>query len=549
MVTITQSLSDEAIELLARERGAEVELVAPEEDEPDLVVDEIDEERLAARPPVVTVMGHVDHGKTLLLDAIRKTDVISGEAGGITQHIGAYQIHQNGNVVTFIDTPGHEAFTAMRARGAQVTDIAVLVVAADDGVMPQTIEAIDHAQAAGVPIVVAVNKVDKPEADPVRVRQQLAERGIQTSEWGGDYEFVDVSAKAGTNLDKLVETILVVAELHELRADPEASPRGVVVEAHLDKGRGPIATVLVQHGTLRAGDPVVCGATYGRVRAMLDEHGQSLDEAAPGRPVAVLGWSRVPEAGDEFQVLDDERDARHLAQERETRMRAADLVAARPAIKLEEILQSAQEGEPAELKIILKADAQGSVEAMEDALNKLSTEEVQVRVLRSGVGAVTENDINLAQASEAIVMGFSVRPDAKARELAEREGIDLRLYTVIYQGVDDIKQALSGLLTPEEKEAELGRAEVRATFKVPRLGMVAGCYVVNGTLTRGNQARLVRDGAVVYDGRIQTLRRFKDDVREVAEGFECGVGLENFQDMKEGDLIEAYEVREIARSL
>jgi translation initiation factor IF-2 len=549
MVTITQSLSDEAIELLVRERGAEVELVAPEEDEPDLIVDEIDEDRLATRPPVVTVMGHVDHGKTLLLDAIRKTDVISGEAGGITQHIGAYQIRQNGHLVTFIDTPGHEAFTAMRARGAQVTDIAVLVVAADDGVMPQTIEALDHAQAAGVPIVVAVNKVDKPEADPTRVRQQLAERGVQTSEWGGDFEFVDVSAKSGLNLDKLVETILVVAELNELKADPEASPRGVVVEAHLDKGRGPMATVLVQHGTLRAGDAIVCGATYGRVRAMLDEHGQALDEALPGRPVAVLGWSAVPEAGDEFQVLSDEREARHIAQERETRMRAADLVAAKPAIKLEDILQSAQEGEPAELKIILKADAQGSVEAVEDALNKLSTDEVQVRVLRSGVGAVTENDINLAMASEAIVMGFSVRPDGKAREVAEREGIDLRLYTVIYQAVDDIKQALSGLLTPEEKEAELGRAEVRATFKVPRLGMVAGCYVVGGTLTRGNKARLVRDGAVVYDGRIQTLRRFKDDVREVAEGFECGVGLENFQDMKEGDLIEAYEVREIARSL
>ena len=549
MVTITQSLSDDAIELIAREQGLAIELVAPEEDEPDLVVDDIDPDRMAPRPPVVTVMGHVDHGKTLLLDAIRQTDVISGEAGGITQHIGAYQVRQNGQLVTFIDTPGHEAFTAMRARGAQVTDIAVLVVAADDGVMPQTIEAIDHAQAAGVPIVVAVNKVDKPEADPIRVRQQLAERGIQTSEWGGDYEFVDVSAKARTNLDKLVETILVVAELHELKADPDASARGVVVEAHLDKGRGPIATVLVQQGTLRAGDALVSGATFARVRAMLDEHGQQLDEAAPGRPVAVLGWSRVPEAGDEFQVLADERDARHLAQERETRMRAAELVATKPAIKLEEILERAPEGEPAELKIILKADAQGSVEAVEDALNKLSTDEVQVRVLRSGVGAVTENDVNLAQASEAIVMGFSVRPDANAREVAEREGIDLRLYTVIYQAVDDVKHALSGLLTPEEKEAELGRAEVRATFKVPRMGMVAGCYVTSGTLTRGNKARLVRDGAVVYDGRIETLRRFKDDVREVAEGFECGVGLENFQDMKEGDVIEAYEVQEVARTL
>jgi translation initiation factor IF-2 len=549
MVTITQSLSDEAIELLARDRGVEPEIVAPEEDEPDLVVDDIEQERLTIRPPVVTVMGHVDHGKTLLLDAIRQTDVISGEAGGITQHIGAYQIRQNSHVVTFIDTPGHEAFTAMRARGAQVTDIAVLVVAADDGVMPQTLEAIDHAQAAGVPIVVAVNKIDKPEADPVRVRQQLAERGIQTSEWGGDYEFVDVSAKTGENLEKLVETILVVAELNELKADPEASPRGVVIEAHLDKGRGPIATVLVQHGTLQVGDAIVCGATFGRVRAMLDEHGRQLEEAPPGRPVALLGWDRVPEAGDEFQVLADERDARHLAHEREARMRAAELVAAKPAVKLEEVLAGAREGETAELRIILKADAQGSVEAMEDALNKLSTEEVQVRVLRSGVGAVTENDVNLAQASEAIVIGYNVRPDAKAREVADREGIDLRLYTVIYQTVEDIKQAMSGMLAPEEKEAELGRAEVRATFRVPRLGVVAGCYVVSGTLTRGNKARLVRDGAVVYDGRIESLRRFKDDVREVAEGFECGVGLENFQDVKEGDLIEAYEVREIARSL
>ena len=549
MVTITQSLADEAIELIASDLGVEIELVAPEEDELAVVVDDVDPERMTARPPVVTVMGHVDHGKTLLLDAIRKTDVISGEAGGITQHIGAYQVRQNGHLVTFIDTPGHEAFTAMRARGAQVTDIAVLVVAADDGVMPQTIEAIDHAQAAGVPIVVAVNKVDKPEADPVRVRQQLAERGIQTSEWGGDFEFVDVSAKAGTNLDKLVETILVVAELHELKADPEASPRGVVVEAHLDKGRGPIATVLVQQGTLRAGDAIVCGATFARVRAMLDEHGQQLEEAAPGRPVAVLGWSRVPEAGDEFQVLSDEREAKHLAQERETRMRAAELVATKPAIKLEDILQSAREGEPAELKIILKADAQGSVEAVEDALNKLSTDEVQVRVLRSGVGAVTENDVNLAQASEAIVMGFSVRPDAKAREVAEREGIDLRLYNVIYQAVDDVKSALSGMLTPDEKEVELGTAEVRATFKVPRMGVVAGCYVTKGTMTRGNKARLVRDGAVVNDSRIETLRRFKDDVREVQEGFECGIGLENFQDFKEGDIIEAYEVQEVARSL
>jgi translation initiation factor IF-2 len=550
MVTITQSLSNEAVELLARDQGVEPEIVAPEEDQEEgEEEEEIDPARLRPRPPVVTVMGHVDHGKTLLLDAIRQSDVISGEAGGITQHIGAYQVHQNGNLVTFIDTPGHEAFTAMRARGAQVTDIAVLVVAADDGVMPQTVEAIDHARAAGVPIVVAVNKVDKPEADPMRVRQQLAEQGVQTSEWGGDYEFVDVSAKTGQNLDKLLETILLVAELQELKADPEAAARGVAIEAHLDKGRGPVATVLVQRGTLRVGDAIVCGAAHGRVRAMLDEHGQTIEEAVPGRPVQVLGWSRVPEAGDDFRVVADEKDARHIAQEREARIRAAEQVAAKPAVRLEDVLAQAREGEPAELRIILKADTQGSLEALAEALEKLSTDEVQVRILRRSVGAVTKSDVELAQADEAVVLGFNVRPDRGAREVSEREGVDVRLYRVIYQAVDDIRQAMSGLLAPEQQEASLGEAEVRATFRVPRLGVVAGCYVTRGTLTRGSRIRLVRDGTVVYDGRIASLRRFKDDVREVAEGFECGVGLENFQDVKEGDVLEAYEVREVARSL
>src|SRR5919106_1439031 len=440
MVTITQSLSDEAVELLARAYGLEPEIVAPDEDEVEEQEEEeeVDPAKLRPRPPVVTVMGHVDHGKTLLLDAIRHSDVVSGEAGGITQHIGAYQVHQNGSLVTFIDTPGHEAFTAMRARGARVTDIAVLVVAADDGVMPQTMEAIDHARAAGVPIVVAVNKVDKPEADPVRVRQQLAETGVQTSEWGGDFEFVDVSAKSGENLDKLLETILVVAELAELRADPEAPARGVAIEAHLDKGRGPVATVLVQRGTLRVGDAIVCGAAHGRARAMLDENGQPVEEAPPGRPVQVLGWSRVPEAGDEFRVVENEKGARHIAQERETRVRAAELVAARPAVRLEDVMASAREGEAAELRIILKADAQGSVEALADALEKLSTDEVAVRILRQGVGAVTEDDVNLALASEGVVIGFNVRPDQGARELAEREGVDIRLHRVIYQVVDEV---------------------------------------------------------------------------------------------------------------
>ncbi|HEX2025870.1 MAG TPA: translation initiation factor IF-2 [Actinomycetota bacterium] len=550
MVTITQSLSDDAIAMLVRQHGAETELVAPDEDEePELEEEEIDPARLRPRPPVVTVMGHVDHGKTLLLDAIRQSDVVAGEAGGITQHIGAYQVHQNGNLVTFIDTPGHEAFTAMRARGAQVTDIAVLVVAADDGVMPQTVEAIDHARAAGVPIVVAVNKVDKPEADPTRVRQQLAEQGVQTSEWGGDFEFVDVSAKTGQNLDKLIETILLVAELQELKADPESAARGVAIEAHLDKGRGPVATVLIQRGTLRAGDAIVCGSAFGRVRAMLDEHGQAVEGAPPGRPVLVLGWSKVPEAGDEFRVVADEKDARHLAQEREARLRAAEQVAAKPAVRLEDVLTQVREGEVSELRVVLKADVQGSLEALADALEKLSTDEVRVRILRRGVGAVSQSDVELAKADEAIVIGFNVRPDANARDVAERENVDLRLYRVIYQAVDDIRQALSGLLAPEQREASLGEAEVRATFRVPRLGVVAGCYVTRGTLTRGARVRLVRDGTVVYEGRIASLRRFKDDVREVAEGFECGAGLENFQDIKEGDVIEAFEIREVARSL
>ncbi|MGH2739710.1 MAG: translation initiation factor IF-2, partial [Actinomycetota bacterium] len=449
----------------------------------------------------------------------------------------------------FVDTPGHEAFTAMRARGARVTDIAVLVVAADDGVMPQTLEAIDHARAAEVPIVVAVNKIDKPESDPVRVRQQLAEHGIQTSEWGGDFEFVDVSAKTGENLGKLLETILVVSELAELKADPDARPRGVALEAHLDKGRGPVATVLVQQGTLRVGDPIVAGTAYGRVRALLDEHGNPVDEAPPAKPVQILGWSQVPQAGDEFRVVVDEKDARRIGRVREARVRAAELVSTRPGISLQDLVAGIQEGEIPELNIVLKADTQGSLEALADALEKLPSEEVRLRILHRGVGAVTESDVTLARASRAIVVGFNVRPDPKAREVAEQEGVDIRTYRVIYQAVDDIKQALSGLLAPAEEEVELGRAEVRAIFRVPRVGIAAGCFVTNGTMTRGSRARLVRDGAVVYAGKIATLRRFKDDVREVAENFECGIGLEDFQDIKEGDVIETYEVREVARSL
>jgi translation initiation factor IF-2 len=546
MATATQSLSDEALVLLGAELGYEVEVVGLEEEEPE--EEHVDESRLVPRPPVVTIMGHVDHGKTKLLDAIRKTDVVASEFGGITQHIGAYQVHLDGREITFIDTPGHEAFTAMRARGAQVTDIAVLVVAADDGVKPQTVEALDHARAAGVPIVVAVNKIDKPEADPMRVRQQMVELGVVPSEWGGTVEFVDVSAKEGTNLGALLETILLVAELEELKGDPEGRARGTVLEAKLDRGRGPVATVLVQKGSLEVGDAVVAGTAWAKIRAMLDENGRPVKVAGLSKPVQIVGWSHVPNAGDEFREVSDEREARHIAQEREAKLRAAELVTTRPPT-LAELMAQAREAEVPELNIILKADVQGSIGALVDAFMKLPQDEVRVNILRSAAGAITESDIKLAMASRAIVVGFNVRPDAAARELAEREGVDVRLYRVIYEAIDDIRAALSGMLKPEERETELGRAEVRALFRVPKVGTVAGCYVLQGKIVRGAQARVVRDGVIVYDGRIASLRRFKEDVREVAEGYECGVGIENFNDVKEGDIIEAYEVREVAREL
>jgi translation initiation factor IF-2 len=549
MVAATQSLTDDAIELVAHELGYEVEFLgAPGEDE-EPQEETVDESRLKPRPPVVTVMGHVDHGKTLLLDAIRKTEVAAGEFGGITQHIGAYQVHVNGREITFIDTPGHEAFTAMRARGAQVTDIAILVVAADDGVMPQTLEALSHAKAAAVPIIVAVNKVDKDEADPLRVRQQMVEHEVVPSEWGGTYEFVDVSAKARMNIEGLLETILLVAELEELKADPDGPARGAVVEAHLDKGRGPVATVLVQRGTLEAGDSLVAGTTWCRVRALIDEHGNPIGSAGPSRPALILGWAAVPEAGDDFREVEDERAARHIAQEREGKMRAAEFVAQSRPTGLADLIAMTRESELAELNVVLKADVQGSLEAVDDALSKLPQDEVRLKVIHKGVGAINESDVSLAAASNAVVMGFNVRPDTKARDLAEKEGVDLRMHRVIYDLIDEVKAALSGLLSPEEKETELGTAEVRAVFRVPRVGMAAGCYVTRGNVQRNARARLVRDGVVVYDGHIATLRRFKDDVREVAEGFECGIGLENFQDVKEGDVIEAYEVREVARSI
>jgi len=551
MVSITQSLSDEAIELVAVELGQPVDIVGLVEEEFEEEQEEpVDESKLESRPPIVTVMGHVDHGKTLLLDAIRQTDVVAGEFGGITQHIGAYQVRQDSRTITFIDTPGHEAFTSMRARGAEVTDIVILVVAADDGVMPQTIEALNHAKAAKVPIVVAVNKIDKPEADVQRVRQQLVEQGIVPAEWGGEYEFVDVSAKTRENLDKLLETLLLVTDLvSQPKADPQGPVRGVVLEAHLDKGRGPIATVLIRRGTLKIGDAVVSGTAFAKVRGMADEYGRPVKEAGPAKPVQVLGWSHVPEAGEELRAVTDEREARHVAQEREAKTRAADLASSRPTASLAELLVRAREGELPALNLIIKADVQGSLEAILDALEKLPQDEVRIQVVHRGVGGITENDISLALASDAVVIGFNVRPDVGARELAEKEGVDVRLYRVIYQALDEIRQALSGMLAPEQREAELGRAEVRALFRVPKMGVVAGCMVTHGAMTRGALARLVRDGTIVYTGKIGSLRRFKDDVREVAEGFECGIGLENFQDVHEGDVIEAYEVREIARTL
>ncbi len=546
MATATRSLSDEAITLLADELGYEAEIVAiGDEDEAE---EPVDESRLVPRPPVVTIMGHVDHGKTLLLDAIRSTDVVSGEFGGITQHIGAYQVHTNGREITFIDTPGHEAFTAMRARGAQVTDIAVLVVAADDGVKPQTVEALDHAKAAGVPVVVAVNKIDKPESDPTRVRQQMVELGLVPSEWGGTVEFVDVSAKARKNLDSLLETILLVADLEELRGDPGDPARASVLEAHLDKGRGPVASLLVQKGSLDVGDTLVSGTSWAKIRAMLDENGSPVKQAGLSKPVQILGWSATPNAGDDVREVEDERAARHVAQEREAKVRAAELVTTRPPT-LADLMAQARRDEVPDLNLIVKADVQGSIGALVDALAKLPQEEVRVNVIRSAAGAITESDVALALASGAIVVGFNVRPDVQARELAEKEGVDIRLYRVIYDAIDDIKSAVGGMLKPEQRETELGRAEVRALFRVPKLGVIAGCYVVRGTIVRNARARVVRDGVVAYDGRIGSLRRFKDDVREVAEGFECGIGIENFNDLKEGDIIEAYEVREVAREL
>lgn len=550
MKTITQSLSDDAIELLADELGTKVRVVGAEEaaDDDEEDASEVEDPALLKpRGPIVTVMGHVDHGKSSILQQYRKKEMLSLEAGGITQAIGAYQVHtSSGRTITFIDTPGHEAFTQMRARGAQVTDVAILVVAADDGVQPQTVEALDHARAAGVPVIVAVNKIDKPESDPTRVRQQLAELGLSPEEWGGDTVYVDISAKQGTNLDDLLEMVNLVADLQELKANPSANARGVVIEAHLDKGRGAVATLIVQRGTLKVGDPVVCGTAFAKVRSMLDEVGRPVKAVGPSSPVLVTGWSRVPSAGDEFKVVADEREAKRFAQEREARIRHAEFVAAGKALSLEELLSRTRTGELPELKLILKADTQGSIEALDDSIQRMDQSMVRTTVLRKAVGAINENDVTLAQASGAIVVGFNVRPDAGARQMAEREGVDVRLYEIIYQLLEDIEKATKGLLAPIEEEVVTGSAQVRELFRTPK-GVVAGCYVTEGKINRNARARLLREGTIIFTGNVGSLRRFKEDVREVASGYECGILIEGYNDVKQGDVIEAFEVREVAR--
>jgi len=565
MATVTQSLDEETFRVLGSELGYMVEVVSPEDEERELfgqfnidldaeAAGEADED-LAPRPPVVTVMGHVDHGKTRLLDAIRHADVAEGEAGGITQHIGAYQVHTThegqDRAITFIDTPGHEAFTAMRARGAKVTDIAILVVAADDGVMPQTIEALNHAQAADVPIVVAVNKIDKEGANPQKIRQQLTEYNLVAEEYGGDTMFVDVSARQGQNIDALLEAVLLTADAAlDLRANPDKDARGVAIEANLDRGRGPVATVLVQSGTLRVGDGIVAGSAHGRVRAMLDEHGNNVQEATPSRPVQVLGLASVPRAGDTFLVAPDDRTARQIAERREAADRQASLAKARKRISLEDLTEALAAGKVETLNLILKGDVSGSVEALEDALMQINVgDEVDLRIIDRGVGAITLNNINLAMASDAVIIGFNVRAEGQNADVAEREGVEIRYYSVIYQAIEEIEAALKGMLKPEYEEVQLGTAEVREVFRSSKFGNVAGSIVRSGEIRRGTKARIIRDGTVVTDGvEITGLRRFKDDVTEVREGFECGVNLGNFNDIKVGDVIETHEMREIPRS-
>ncbi|NGN92701.1 translation initiation factor IF-2 [Nocardioides sp. KC13] len=561
MVTATESVNDETLELLGEELNYVVQVVSPEDEDRELLEsfdielgDEGDESDWTVRPPVVTVMGHVDHGKTKLLDAIRDANVIEGEAGGITQHIGAYQVSTEVDgeerKITFIDTPGHEAFTAMRARGSQSSDLAILVVAADDGVMPQTIEALNHAKAAGVPIVVAINKIDKPEADPTKVRGQLTEYGLIPEEYGGDTMFVEISAKSRINIDGLLEAVVLTADASlDLQANASQDAQGIVIEAHLDRGRGPVATILVQRGTLRVGESIVAGPAHGRVRAMIDEYGHEITEATPSRPAMVLGLSAVPGAGQSFLVVEDDRMARQIAEKREARERAAQQAKRRVRRTLEDFMASMEKGESQELNLILKGDVSGSVEALEDALAKIDVgDEVGIRVIDRGVGAITETNVDLAAASDAIIIGFNVRPQGKATELADREGVEIRYYSVIYQAIEEIEAALKGMLKPEYEERVLGKAEIRAIFRSSKAGNIAGCMVTEGLIRRNAKVRVLRDGAVAADNLdLASLRREKDDAAEVREGFECGLVLKNFQDIKEGDIIEAFEMVEIPR--
>ena len=550
MRTATQSLTDEEVELIAAELEREVTIkhAGEEEEEPESYDDP--EEALEARPPVVTIMGHVDHGKTTLLDAIRKSHVVDSEAGGITQHIGAYQVDAGGRRVTFLDTPGHEAFTAMRARGAKVTDIAVLVVAADDGVMPQTKESISHARAAGVPIVVAINKIDLPDANLDRVKAELAQEGLQPEEWGGTTQFAEVSAKTQVGLEGLLEKILLVADLElDLRANPAAEASGPIIESRLDVGRGTVTTMLVHRGTLRVGDAIVAGDAWGRVRALYDYRGEKIDAAGPGDPVEILGFDHSPLAGELARVVENDRRARELAQQRGERLRRESLAKqASRGVSLEKLFEQLQAGGVADLNIVLKADVQGSVEAIVGELEKIDHTEVRVNVIHTGVGGITENDVNLAAASSGMVVGFNVRPSSEARQLAERQGIEIRQYRVIYELTQQIEQALVGMLSPVETEAVIGEVEVRALFRASRVGTIAGCMVTSGIVRRGSRVRIFRDGARIHETSVAQLKRFKDDAREVSEGFECGILLEGFNDLREGDIFEVYETREVERT-
>ena len=547
MATINQELDVDTATIIAEEFGATVEVKVSKEEELFTDIEDAPED-LQHRPPVVTIMGHVDHGKTSLLDMIRSTHVTSTEAGGITQHIGAYQVETHGQKITFLDTPGHEAFTAMRARGAQITDIAILVVAADDGVMPQTIEAIDHAKAAKVPIIVAVNKIDKPEADPERIKQELTNYGLVPEEWGGDTIMVPVSAKKGVGIDDLLDMILLVAEMAELKANPNRNAKGKVIESKLDKGRGPVATLLVQAGTLHVGDFLIVGTTQGRIRAMFDYIVRSLKTAGPAMPVEILGLNEVPEAGDDYIAVDNEKLAKQVADKRQKEKHQQE-IARNTKVSLEDLFAQIKEGEIKELNIVLKADVQGSIEAIRQSLEKLGNDEVRVNIIRTAVGGIREADVMLAAASNALIIGFNVRPDANARKLAEKEEIQINTYRVIYEAIEDVKAALSGMLDPDIKEVELGQAEIRSIFKVPKVGAVAGCYITEGKFTRSARVRVVRDGVVIHEGNLASLKRFKDDVKEVASGFECGLSIERFNDIKEGDILEAYTFEEVKRAL